>query len=149
MSAIRVRSRRLRSLLLVVGAYQSPGRSAASFSSSDRAGSGGSVSRAASQCLLGLGEGGEFGLPPGFQAAGHQPVVRFDRVEGAFGAVGLVAGAFDGELGGPADPLMPVGDLVGGGQREMRSRWGSTLPTIVRPPPRPPWRRRWTGRRGW
>ena len=48
MSAIRVRSRRLRSLLLVAGACQSPGRSAASFSSSARPGSGGSVSRAAS-----------------------------------------------------------------------------------------------------
>src|SRR4029077_11318990 len=46
-------------------------------------------------------------------------VVRFDRVEGAFGAVGLVTGAFDGELGGPPDPPMPVGDLVGGGQRQI------------------------------
>ncbi len=118
MSAIRVRSSRLRSLLLVVGACQSPGRSAASFSSSARVGSGGSVSRAASRACFGLGEGGEFGLPPGFQVAGHQPVFRLDRVEGAFGAVGLVAGAFDGEFGGPADPPMPVGDLVGGGQRQ-------------------------------
>jgi len=37
-SAIRVRSSRLRSLLLVVDARQSPDRSAASFSNSDRAG---------------------------------------------------------------------------------------------------------------
>ena len=149
MSAITVRSSRLRSLLLVVGACQSPGRSAASFSSSDRPGSGGSVSRAASQCLLGLGEGGEFGLPPGFQAAGHQPVVRFDRVEGAFGAVGLVAGAFDGELGGPADPLMPVGDLVGGGQRERDLVGVQRFQQSFGHRRRPPWPRRWTGRRGW
>ena len=32
------------------------------------------------------------------------------------GPVGFVAGAFDGELGGPPDSPMPVGDLVGGGQ---------------------------------
>ena len=38
--------------------------------------------------------------------------------EGALGPVGVVAGAFDGELGGPADPLVPAGDLVGCGQRQ-------------------------------
>src|SRR6516164_8532467 len=46
-SAIRVRSSRLRSLALVVGAFHRPGRSAASFSRSSRLGSGGSVSWAA------------------------------------------------------------------------------------------------------
>ncbi len=51
MPAITVRSSRLRSLWLVVGACQSPGRSAVIFSSSARPGSVGSVSRvAASAC---------------------------------------------------------------------------------------------------
>ena len=44
--------------------------------------------------------------------------------EGAFGPVGVVAGAFDGELGGAADPLVPVGDLVGGGERQRDLRRG-------------------------
>jgi hypothetical protein len=33
-------------------------------------------------------------------------------VEGAFGTVGLVAGAFDGQLRGPHRTLAAVGDLV-------------------------------------
>jgi hypothetical protein len=73
--------------------------------------------------MLDFGQGGEFGLPPGLQSAGHEPVFRFDLAEGAFGAVGFVACAFDGELGGPADALVPVGDLVGGGQRERDFVW--------------------------
>jgi hypothetical protein len=36
--------------------------------------------------------------------------------ESAFGPISFVAGAFDGELGGPADALVAVGDLVSGGQ---------------------------------
>ena len=118
MSAIRVRSSRFRSLLLVVGACQSAGRSAASCSSSARLGSGGAVSAWRPQGVFGVGQGGEFGFPPGFQCSCDQPVLRFDGVEGAFGAVGVVAGAFDGELGGAAEAVVPVGDLVGGGQRE-------------------------------
>jgi hypothetical protein len=47
-SAIRMRSSCLRSLAPVVGAFHSPGRSAASFSSSARPGSGGSTSWTAS-----------------------------------------------------------------------------------------------------
>jgi hypothetical protein len=39
-------------------------------------------------------------------------------VEGALGPVGLVAGAFDGEFGGAADSPVPVGDFVGGRERE-------------------------------
>jgi hypothetical protein len=56
--------------------------------------------------LFGLGEGGEFGLPAGFQGAGDEPVFWFGGGEGAFGAVGFVAGAFDGPFGradGPGD----------------------------------------------
>src|ERR1019366_1481850 len=70
---------------------------------------GGSLER-----LPGLGQGGEPGLPAGFQAAGDQAVLRFDGAEGALGPVSVVAGPFDGELGGPADPPMAGGDLVGG-----------------------------------
>ena len=50
------------------------------------------------QGLLCLGEGGEFGFPPGLQSAGHQAVFRLHRMEGPLGAVGLVAGSVDGEL---------------------------------------------------
>ena len=65
------------------------------------------------QRLLGFGEGGEPGLPAGFQAAGDQPVLRLDLAESALGAAGLIAGPFDGELGGPAGPLVPARDLIG------------------------------------
>ena len=50
---------------------------------------------------LGLGGGGERGLPPGFQGAGDQPVLRLAGQEGALGPVGVVAGALDGQFGGP------------------------------------------------
>jgi len=42
-------------------------------------------------------------------------------VEGAFGAVGLVAGAFDSQLGGACRAGVAGGDLVGGreGQGEL------------------------------
>lgn len=36
--------------------------------------------------------------------------------EGAFGPISLVAGAFDGEFGGSAGALVPIGDVVSGGQ---------------------------------
>ena len=65
------------------------------------------------QRLPGLGEGGEPGFPAGFQAAGDQPVLRLAGAKGALGPVGVVAGAFDGELGGAADPLVPAGHLAG------------------------------------
>ncbi len=118
MSAITVRSSRLRSLLLVVGACQSPGRSAASFSSSARSGSGGSVSRVAASACSASARAASLASHRVSNAAGHEPVVWLDRVEGAFGPVGLVAGAFDGEFGGAADSPVPVGDLVGGRERE-------------------------------
>ena len=38
--------------------------------------------------------------------------------EGPLGPVGVVAGALDGELGGPAGPLVPARDLAGGRQRQ-------------------------------
>ena len=70
------------------------------------------------QRRLGLGEGGQAGLPAGFEGADDQPVLRFGGVEGPLGPVGVVAGAFHGQLGGPARPGAAVGDLVGGGEGE-------------------------------
>ena len=64
--------------------------------------------------LPGLGEGGEPGLPAGLQGAGDQPVLRLDLAERALGPVGVIAGTLHGEFGGPADPLVPARDLVGG-----------------------------------
>src|ERR1039458_10243227 len=115
-SAIRVRSSRLRSLALVAGAFQRAGRFAASFSSSARLGSGGSVSRAASSACPGSVRAA--GLRSGCEGAGDQPVFWFHGVECALGPVSVVAGALGGELGGPADPLVPAGDLVSGRQGE-------------------------------
>jgi hypothetical protein len=51
------------------------------------------------QCLLDVGELGEAGFPPCFQAAGDEPVFRLD---GGEGAVGVVACALDGQLRGAA-----------------------------------------------
>lgn len=42
---------------------------------------------------FGVGECGELGFPFAFQGAGDEPVFGFDVGEGAFGAVGVVAGA--------------------------------------------------------
>jgi hypothetical protein len=97
-SPSRVRSRRLRSLSLVVGADHRLGRSATVAESCSGLGSCGR----ALVWVAGLGgrQLGESGLPAGFQAAGYQPVFRLAGVERAFGAFGLVAGAFDGEFGG-------------------------------------------------
>jgi hypothetical protein len=64
---------------------------------------------------LGVGEFGEAGFPAGFQGAGDEPVFRFAGAEGPFGAVGLVAGAGDGEFGGAGSALAAVGDLAGRG----------------------------------
>jgi hypothetical protein len=57
-------------------------------------------------------------MPEDVQGSGDRPVLRLHLAEGAFGAIGFVAGAFDGELGGSACPLTPIGVLVGGGQGE-------------------------------
>ena len=70
------------------------------------------------QGLLGVGERGEPGFPAGFQGAGDQPVLRLDLAEGPLGAVGLIAGALDGQLGCPACPLVLAGHLAGCGERE-------------------------------
>ena len=94
------------------------------------------------QCLLGLGEGGESGLPAGLQAAGDQPVLRLAGAEGALGPVGVVAGAFDGKLSGAADPLVPVGDLIGSGERERDLLGGQRVQQHARRPRRRRWRRR-------
>src|SRR5262249_24568292 len=61
---------------------------------------------------LGVGERGEPGLPAGLQGAGDQPVLRFGGVEGPFGAVVVVAGAFGGQFGGADAPAVAVGDLA-------------------------------------
>ena len=118
-SAIRVRSSRLRSLSR--GGRRVPQRGHvgdAAARARPGAGSGGWAWRAAVSAGLGLGEGGQAGLPAGLEAAGDQPVLRFAGVERPLGAVGFVAGAFDGQLGGPAGAVAAVGDLVGGGQRQ-------------------------------
>ena len=44
----------------------------------------------------GIGEGLELGFPLGLEGAGDEPVLGVDVAEGAVGAVGFVAGAFDG-----------------------------------------------------
>src|SRR6266542_2710991 len=77
--------------------------------------------------VLCLGHGGESGLPSGFQASGHEAVFGLAGVEGAFGPVGVVTGAFHGEFGGPADPLVPAGDLVGGAQCKRNLLGGERL----------------------
>jgi hypothetical protein len=61
---------------------------------------------------FGVGELGQLGLPAALQAAGDQPVVRVDVCEGAFGAVGFVAGALHCQFGGPVVADAAVGDLV-------------------------------------
>jgi hypothetical protein len=68
---------------------------------------------------LGLGEGGEFGLPPCFQRPCDEPVFGLDLAEGAFGTLGLVTRAFDGQLGGAVGSHLPVGDLLRGRQRDL------------------------------
>src|ERR1039457_1967484 len=68
------------------------------------------------QRLPSLGQGGEPGLPAGFLGAGDQPVFRLDGAQGPLCPVGVVAGTFHRELGGPADPLVPARDLAGGRQ---------------------------------
>src|SRR5712691_9887274 len=70
------------------------------------------------QGLPGVGERGEPGFPPGFQGAGDQPVLRLNLAEGPLSAVGLIPGAFDGQLGCAAGPLALAGHLAGGGERE-------------------------------
>src|SRR5437016_1781933 len=68
--------------------------------------------------MAAAGERGEPGLPAGLQGAGDEPVFRLDGAERPLGPVGVVAGALDGEFGGPAGPLVPARDLAGGGQSQ-------------------------------
>ncbi|MEH6379004.1 hypothetical protein V7793_32390, partial [Streptomyces sp. KLMMK] len=67
---------------------------------------------------LGLGQGGELLLPSVLEGAGDQPVLRFDLAEGPLGAVGLVTGALEGELGGSVGTAVALDDLFGGVQGE-------------------------------
>lgn len=60
-----------------------------------------------------VGERLELGFPLALQGSGDEPVVGVDVAEGAFGAVGFVAGAFDGEFGGAVAAGVAVGQLVG------------------------------------
>ncbi len=148
-SAIRVRSSRLRSLLLVAGACHSPGRSAASFSSSARPGSGGSASRAASSACSASARAASLASQ---RASRLRATSRFSGSTGAksaLGAVCLVTRAFDGELGGPADPLVPAGHLVGCGERQGDLLGGQRVQQHARRPRHRRWRRRPTGRRAW
>ena len=69
---------------------------------------------------LGFGQLGEARFPAGFQAAGHEPVLRLAGAEGALGPVGLVAGPLDGEFSGAGGPLAAVGDLPGGGDGQLQ-----------------------------
>jgi hypothetical protein len=105
-------------LLLVAGACQSAGRSAASFLQLGPAGQRRQRFAGGLQCLLGLGEEGEPGLPAGLQAAGDQPVLRLAGAKGALGPVGVVTRAFDRKLSRAADPLVPAGHLIGSGERQ-------------------------------
>ena len=68
--------------------------------------------------LLGLGERGEPCFPALLEAARDEPVLGLAGVKGALGAVGLVAGALDRELGGAGRARAALLDLVGGGQRQ-------------------------------
>ena len=106
-SAIRVRSRRLRSLALVVGAFHRAGRSAASFSRSSRLGSGGSVSWAACSACSASARAASLASQ---RASRERATSRFSgsTAKRPLGPVGVVAGALDGELGGPAGPLVPL-----------------------------------------
>lgn len=72
------------------------------------------------QSSFGIGERDEFGFPFAFEGAGNEPVVRVDVAEGLFGAVGFVAGAFDGEFGGAVAANVAAGQLVSGLDRELQ-----------------------------
>jgi hypothetical protein len=65
---------------------------------------------------FGVGEFDQACFPSGFQAAGHETVLRFAGGVRAFGAFGGVAGAFDAQLDGAQRAGPAVGDLAGGGQ---------------------------------
>src|ERR1017187_9907914 len=60
------------------------------------------------QRLPGLGQGGEPGLPAGFQGAGDQPVFRLDGAQGPLCPVSAVAGTLPRDLGGPAAARGPA-----------------------------------------
>jgi hypothetical protein len=85
------------------------------------------------QRVLGVGRGGEL-FPPGLRGAGGQSVLGLDLGEGPFGAVCLIAGGFDADLGGPAGPLVLAGHLVRCGQRErglLGVRTASSMPATA------------------
>lgn len=76
---------------------------------------------AGGQRRLGVGESGKLGLPACFQSPCYQTVFRLDVAEGALRAVGLIASPLHGQLGSAVCAGVPVGDLIGGGQRQPRS----------------------------
>ena len=117
-SATRVRSRRLRSRSLVVGADQSVATFATAASSSALSGRGGLVVLAAARAGLGLSQLSEASLQTSLEAPGHEPVLRLDGQQRPFSPPSLVTSAFKGELGGTDLPHPAVGDLVSGGQGE-------------------------------
>jgi hypothetical protein len=120
MLASRVRSSRLRSLGVVVGACHRSGSRAAVSASWAGSGSRGQFGELGGPGGFCLGEFGEPGFPPGFQGPGDEPVFRLAGQEGAFGPVSVVAGALGGQLGGPGGPLAAGGDLAGGGDGQLQ-----------------------------
>ena len=79
---------------------------------------------------FGVGEFAQLGFPARLQAARDEPVVGVALVEGAFGARGVVAGPLDAQLDRAGRSRAPVGDRVGGLERErdLLGRDGSQQP---------------------
>jgi hypothetical protein len=68
---------------------------------------------------FGLGELAQLLLPARLEAAGDEAVVRFAGVERALGADRLVPGALDAQRDRTGRARTAVGDLVGGGERQL------------------------------
>ncbi|MGA5138382.1 hypothetical protein [Streptomyces azureus] len=76
-----------------------------------------------SQSLLGLGQAR---LPAAVQGAGDQAVFWRIDIMSPLGALGLRAGAPDGQFGGAQGTLGAAGDFVGRGQGRVVSATGHT-----------------------
>jgi hypothetical protein len=79
-----------------------------------------------SQGLLGLGQFGRASLPAAVQGAGDQAVFWLIDIMSPLGALGLRAGAPDGQFGGAQGTLGEAGDFVGRGQGRVVSATGHT-----------------------
>jgi hypothetical protein len=79
-----------------------------------------------SQGLLGLGQFGQARLPAAVQGAGDQAVFWLIDIMSPLGALGLRAGAPDGQFGGAQGTLGEAGDFVGRGQGRVVSATGHT-----------------------